>query len=181
MDGAIFDASLLCVAVSSKELDGFDILFGRNARYNKESTEVQINTGDDSSQAAKIRVPDEMDITPSTLPYFSKGAWSFRHVLNEHSPLLKTSVRERIQKMGGWPSDLNEHSHIRACLSESLEGVAVMLTGTSNMTGDAIFKTERYSMDVSIVFIYVAIVNCSRLLPPCIPSATGNSHWVEVC
>jgi hypothetical protein len=155
MSGAIFKASLLCVAISSKKLDNDDILLSGRGRHHKESTEVPINSDVDSSQALQIRMSDEMVITPSTLPFFLKGAWYFRHVLNELSPLLKPSVRERIQEMGGWPSDLNEHGSIRSCLSESVEGVEVMLTGTSNMTGADIFKTQTYCLEVSIVFKYI--------------------------
>lgn len=69
--------------------------------------------------------------------------------MNENSPLLKESVRERIKENGGeWPSDLNDWRRIRDCLSDKVEFIAVIMKGTSSLTSNDIFKTIQYSMEV---------------------------------
>jgi hypothetical protein len=76
---------------------------------------------------------DQVKITPSNHPYFAHGSWYFRHVLDEHSPLLQPRVKKIIVKSGGWPSDLNDHAKIRRCLSKDVFEIVSFLILASEL------------------------------------------------
>lgn len=79
-------------------------------------------------------------------PYLSYIMY-LRSYLNEHSPLLKKSVRARIQELGGWPPEINDHASIRNCLSASVFQILVAFEGTSNLTANTVFKLKEYKLE----------------------------------
>jgi hypothetical protein len=70
--------------------------------------------GMSSSRVAK-QTYHSIKLVGSTHPYFSR-VWHCRHILNEHSPLLRNSVKEEIKELGGWPVSKRSNIGIRLAL-----------------------------------------------------------------
>lgn len=88
-----------------------------------------------------------MNISPNKLLYLIRGSGYFEHTLDENSPLLKDSVRERIRQNGGWPSDLNDYRKIRDSFSDDVDHIVVFMQGTSTLTLSSVFKSSTYRLD----------------------------------
>mmetsp|Transcript_9192 Transcript_9192/g.13094 ORF Transcript_9192/g.13094 Transcript_9192/m.13094 type:complete len:196 (+) Transcript_9192:39-626(+) len=83
-----------------------------------------------------------------TYPYLAKAV-DLRSVLNQHSPLLTESVRERIKEMGGshWPPEYNSHETIRRCLDKSIFQILIKFEGTSHLTCGQVFALHQYRLE----------------------------------
>lgn len=144
LGGEIADASIKCMVVSVESDDEDNNLdIAEHVSIEGE----QVNSGLDESRRpspVKKKIYCKLPVTPAENPFFSKGVWYVRHVLNEKSALLKPDIRRRIAEMGSWPSDIDSHSMIRDCLTDEVQSIVVMFQGTSNLTADNVFKTVTY-------------------------------------
>merc|ERR1712029_1014551 len=75
------------------------------------------------------RVYFPLNLEPSTHPRF-KTVWYCRHILNAKSPLLKQSVREKIQRNGGWSPQNWRYQDILGCLVH-FHCIRITFKGTS--------------------------------------------------
>jgi len=113
-------------------------------------------------------------VTPSKHPYFSKGVWHFRHVIDGESPLLSNEARERIIRIGGWPPDFDTHEKIRECITENFQEIQVTFTGTSSLTAASVFKTQTYQLnDLYIGWKFASMVYISH-------ASKQNEYGVDV-
>ena len=122
MKGQILNASVKCFATSFElKHDSGD---ASNISFDHDSGALLHHSFDPNSNIHWKQVLDEIKLVPDRQAMFSKVPWSFRHVLDASSPLLKKEVRERIRNYGGgWPSDLDSHEKIRCCLSNDLNSI----------------------------------------------------------
>jgi len=115
-----------------------------------------------TSRALRVEVKrayKKLPIYPNRHPYFSKGVWHFRHVLDASSPLLKREVRSRIHTLGKWPADLNDPQSIRECLSPNVKEIFLTFSGTSNLTADYVFLEHSYKMhDIFVGWKFAGMV-----------------------
>ena len=140
--GEILGASLTCFVSKIEQV-------GDNEIGNDRNVDLLIEYDSDTEEprgVAKKMTFAEFEVTPNTHPYFSTGAWYFRHVLDHKSPLLKASVAKRIVELGGWPADLDSPFKIRGCFDECVEEIIISFTGTSNMTADRVFMNQCYRL-----------------------------------
>ena len=99
-----------------------------------------------------------MAIRPNKHPFFKHGSLYCRHVLDQDSPLLRQSIRERIRECGGWPSDLNDPHKIRDCLCKDVYEINVTFNGISNLNAVPSFKMYSYKLsDIYIGFSFVKL------------------------
>lgn len=78
---------------------------------------------EESETLSELRIHrkfEEMAISPDLHPFFECGPFYCRHVLDEHSPLLRPSIRQKVRGFGGWPIDLNDAAKIHDCLSKDV-------------------------------------------------------------
>ena len=113
-----------------------------------------------SQEAAVSKRSYELPMEHTTQPYLSYTMY-LRSYLNEHSPLLKKSVRARIQELGGWPPEINDHASIRHCLSPSVFQILVSFEGTSDLTASTVFKLQEYKLED--IYIGWKLVEVMRL------------------
>lgn len=66
---------------------------------------------------------DKLKLERNRQVVFAKAPWSFRHILDETSPLLKPTVRNQCRELGCWPPDINNHEKIRHCLSPDVNAI----------------------------------------------------------
>ena len=117
----------------------------------------------------KIQAPQDAFISKSSyelpIEHTSQLYLSYvmyvRSYLNEHSPLLKKSVRGRIRELGAWPPEINDHPSIRNCLSASVFQILVCFQGTSNLTANSVFKLKEYKLED--VYVGWKLVDVLRL------------------
>jgi len=108
-------------------------------------------------QGAAVTTYD-LPIESPELPLFIHG-WVVRSILNEHSPVLKESIREKIVELGGWPSDVNDPESIRESLSLDLFSVFIGFTGTSNLTASTVSTLKVYKpQDIYIGWRFAKVV-----------------------
>lgn len=82
----------------------------------------------------------KMAIEASEHPFFRR-VWVVRHVLNEHSPILKDKLRRQIRRHNGrWPEKFNNPDSIRGCLK--FNQILVSLTGVSNVSAAAVYAQK---------------------------------------
>lgn len=93
---------------------------------------VKIESEEESTNATLrgTEAPEEIEQRVKRLSYelplenelhpFLVQQWDFRSVLNEHSPLLKTSMQKRIADLGGWPASVNDKESIKEVLCPNL-------------------------------------------------------------
>jgi hypothetical protein len=112
---------------------------------------------DPTSRLVSKHVFSKMLIEASDHPFF-KRVWLARHVLDEHSPILKPRVRRLIRKNGGvWPERLNNYAGIRDSLK--FNQILVSLNGVSNVSASAVYAQKIYDfVDVNIGYQFVNIL-----------------------
>lgn len=90
-------------------------------------------------------------------PFF-KRVWLVRHVLDEHSPIVTSSVRRQIKKNGGaWPDRLSNARDLRDALS--FNQVLVSLTGVSNVSASDVYAQKIYDfVDINVGYQFVNIL-----------------------
>jgi hypothetical protein len=95
---------------------------------------------DPSARIVNKFVFSKMTIEASEHPFFRR-VWVARHVLDEHSPILKDKVRRQIRRHGGmWPEKLSNATAIRECLQ--FNQILVSLTGVSNVSAADVYAQK---------------------------------------
>jgi hypothetical protein len=104
---------------------------------------------DPTSNLVTKRIFSKMHLEASEHPFF-KRVWLARHVLDEHSPLLKPKVRRHIGRNGGfWPERLNSYEGVRESLK--FNQIVVSLKGVSNISAAHVFAQKIYDhVDLSV-------------------------------
>jgi len=112
---------------------------------------------DPSMKLVNKHIFSKMLIEASDHPFF-KRVWLARHVLDEHSPILKARVRRQIRKNGGnWPERLNNYSAIRDSLR--FNQILVSLNGVSNVSASDVYAQKIYDfVDINIGYQFVNIL-----------------------
>jgi hypothetical protein len=95
---------------------------------------------DPSARIVNKFIFSKMTIEASEHPFFRR-VWVARHVLDDHSPILKDKVRRQIRRHGGmWPEKLSNATDIRDCLQ--FNQILVSLTGVSNISAAAVYAQK---------------------------------------
>jgi fructose-1,6-bisphosphatase/sedoheptulose 1,7-bisphosphatase-like protein len=124
MKGEILNASIKCFAASLQvKLADVDASNVDSTSNDSEHHGLHRSFDDFVAGVQWKRICDELKIVPSRQVVFSKAPWSFCHVLDGTSPLLKPAVRKRINELGCWPADLNDHEKIRGCLAPEVKAL----------------------------------------------------------
>jgi hypothetical protein len=112
---------------------------------------------DPSARLVSKHVFSKLMIEASDHPFF-KRVWLARHILDEHSPILKPRVRKMIRKNGGrWPERLNNYTGIRDSLR--FNQILVSLNGVSNVSASNVYSQKIYDfVDVNIGYQFVNIL-----------------------
>jgi len=112
---------------------------------------------DPSARLVSKHIFSKMMIEASDHPFF-KRVWLARHVLDEHSPVLKPRVRRQIRRNGGaWPERLNNYTSIRDSLR--FNQILVSLNGVSNVSASDVYAQKIYDfVDVNIGYQFVNIL-----------------------
>lgn len=117
---AIIDGTVSCVATFLRLVSDEDVASAADvfSAGNENATE---NVGNIAGQHMTLKRKFEVvKMTPDRHPNFTQGSLYCRHVLDQDSPLLRSTVRDRIRISGGWPSDLNDATKIQGCLSKDI-------------------------------------------------------------
>lgn len=145
---------------SIAESTRFDLLtsvISRNflGRYHRR--DQQALDEDPSARLVSKQIFSKMVIEASDHPFF-KRVWLARHVLDEHSPLLKPRLRRQIRRHGGsWPSRLNNCDDVRESLQ--FNQVLVSLNGVSNVSASDVYAQKIYDfVDINIGYQFVNIL-----------------------
>jgi len=97
---------------------------------------------DPSARLVTKHIFSKMLIEASDHPFF-KRVWLARHVLDEHSPILKPKVRRLIRRNGGgWPDRLNNYQSVRDSLR--FNQILVSLNGVSNVSASDVYAQKIY-------------------------------------
>lgn len=84
----------------------------------------------------------KLEVESPEHPFF-KRTWLSRHVLDQHSPLLKQEAKELIRLNGGkWPMEMNSPEAVRA--SVHFDQIVVSLSGTSNADANNVYSQKVY-------------------------------------
>jgi hypothetical protein len=95
---------------------------------------------DPSARFVNKHIFSKVMIEAGDHPFF-KRVWLARHVLDEHSPILKPRVRRLIRRNGGgWPENLNSYDGIRDSLQ--FNQILVSLNGVSNISASDVYAQK---------------------------------------
>jgi hypothetical protein len=95
---------------------------------------------DPSARFVNKHIFSKVMIEAGDHPFF-KRVWLARHVLDEHSPILKPRVRRLIRRNGGsWPENLNSYEGIRESLQ--FNQILVSLNGVSNISASDVYAQK---------------------------------------
>lgn len=119
----------------SRFLDTLSYLGRPVSRHDRQTVDE-----DPSARIVNKHIFSKMTIEASEHPFFRR-VWVARHVLDEHSPILKNKVRRQVRRNGGsWPEKLNDASAIRDCLE--FNQILVSLTGISNISASDVYAQK---------------------------------------
>ena len=108
------------------------ITTGRNQRVDE----------DPSGKLIPKRIFAKLETESQEHPFF-KRLWMVRHILDQHSPLLKQDAKELIRMNGGhWPEELNSAEGVRASIH--FDQILVSFTGTSNVDANSVYSQKIY-------------------------------------
>lgn len=112
---------------------------------------------DPTSRLVTKHIFSKMSVEAGDHPFF-KRVWLARHVLDEHSPIVKPRVRRLIRKNGGfWPTKLNKHEAVRNSLK--FNQILVSLNGVSNVSASDVYAQKIYDfVDINIGYQFVNIL-----------------------
>lgn len=100
-------------------------------KFGRRDRDHQTVDEDPSARLVSKHIFSKMLIEASEHPFF-KRVWLARHVLDEHSPILRPRVRRQIRRnQGAWPERLNNCNGIRESLQ--FNQILVSLNGVSNI------------------------------------------------
>lgn len=113
----------------------------------RESQTVTVDEG--GGKLAPRRIYSRLVIETDSHPFF-KRVWNIRHVLNQDSPILTPRARRKIIENGGfWPAELTNHTSVRDHIH--FEQLFVSLSGTSNVSGAAVYAQNLYDYEQLLV------------------------------
>lgn len=119
------------------------------------STSPAIHRTDDDVTGRRIprKIFCKLEVESYDHPFF-KRLWLVRHVLDQHSPLLRQEAKELIRLNGGhWPMELNNPEGVRA--SVHFDQIVVSLSGTSNADANSVYKQKVYDyFDVCVGYTF---------------------------
>jgi hypothetical protein len=112
---------------------------------------------DPETRLVTKRIFSKMHLEASDHPFF-KRVWLVRHVLNEHSPIVKPRVRRLIRRNHGhWPEELNSHHAVRESLS--FNQIVVSFHGVCNISAAKVFAQKIYDhVDLSVGYQFVSVI-----------------------
>ena len=101
---------------------------------------------DDQEPGSDLIVPRmifaTLDLDHSEHPFF-KRLWTFRHIIDAKSPLLKSAARQRIMENGGtWPTEWNDAQSVRNAIR--FNQIVASFTGVSNINAADVYKQKVY-------------------------------------
>lgn len=107
-----------------------------------------------SPRTKKPRIITKLSLDADEHPFFRR-VWFGRHVLDENSPLLSESARDKIKQNGGyWPPEWNNHLSIRENLY--FRHILVCFSGTSNASVRDVYAHKVYDLvDVIVGYRFV--------------------------
>ena len=107
-----------------------------------------------SPRSKKPRIITKLSLDANEHPFFRR-VWFGRHVLDENSPLLSESAKEKIKLNGGyWPPEWNNHLSIREHLY--FRHILVCFSGTSNASVRDVYAHKVYDLvDVNVGYRFV--------------------------
>ena len=122
--------------------------------HQDDAVALQSYVEDPTGHLVPRRIFSKLEIESPEHPFF-KRVWFVRHKLDQHSPLLRTRVREMIKQNGGyWPFELNSHKGVRAAVH--FDQILVSLTGTSNADANSVYSQKVYDfVDVNVGYRFV--------------------------
>eukprot|EP00804_Cyclotella_cryptica_P011573 CCRYP_012084-RA/>CCRYP_012084-RA protein AED:0.07 eAED:0.07 QI:167/1/1/1/1/1/4/74/578 len=170
-DGEIVEARLDCVAILDSKLcqaDTFDSIDPAPSHDSPQDGKEPPSSSDDLTQlmmeqhkalfhnpnSKKPRVLTKLSLDANEHPFFRR-VWFGRHRLDENSPLLTQSARNKIKQNGGyWPSEWNHARGIRNNLH--FRHLLVCLSGTSNANATSVYAQKVYDLvDVNVGYRFV--------------------------
>ncbi|KAL7475854.1 hypothetical protein ACHAW6_001753 [Cyclotella cf. meneghiniana] len=170
-DGEIVEARLDCVAILDSKLsraDTIDSIEPLTSHECLQTANQPLNSTDEFTQVVmdqhtplfhnpkskQSRVLAKLSLDANEHPFFRR-VWFGRHRLDEHSPLLTRSAKNKIKRNGGyWPSEWNNARDIRNTLH--FRHILVCLSGTSNANATSVYIQKVYDMvDVNVGYRFV--------------------------
>lgn len=99
----------------------------------------------------------EMDLTNAEHPFFRR-CWTATHILDQHSPLVRKKIKERIRKNGGyWPAKHNNAKSIKKSIK--FKQIIVNFTGVSKRTSKEVHAQQVYDIrDVLVGYQFINIL-----------------------
>jgi hypothetical protein len=103
---------------------------------------MKIDEEDSSSQIVPRMVFSPLTLDNTEHPLF-KRLWTFRHVLDQDSPLLSAAARQKVlENNGAWPLEWNNQDAIRTAVR--FNQIIVSFTGVSNISAASVYKQKVY-------------------------------------
>ena len=100
---------------------------------------------EDENEIRPNLVFSKLDVHPEHHPFFRR-VWRVSHVLDDHSPLLCKSMRQKIFDNGGfWPPHMTRLQDLKDSID--FDNFLVSFTGLSNTTFGEVFKQKVYTSD----------------------------------
>ena len=98
---------------------------------------------EDENELQPNLVFSKLDVHPEHHPFFRR-VWRVSHVLDDHSPLLCKSMRQKIFENGGfWPPHMTHLQDLKDSIK--FDNFMVSFTGLSNTTFGEVFKQKVYT------------------------------------
>lgn len=107
-----------------------------------------------SSDSKQPHMFTKISLDADEHPYFRR-VWFGRHRLDENSPLLTPSARNRVKLAGGyWPADMNNYQSIKSNLC--FRHMLICISGTSNANAASVYAQKVYDLvDVNVGYRFV--------------------------
>lgn len=105
--------------------------------------ESDTGTGKGAHPEGRIYYP--LSLEPSAHPYFRR-VYYFRHTLNSRSPLVKSSVRQKIKENGGWDPNLCRYQDILDSVIE-FHRLRITFKGISAVSNKVVYAQKVYTME----------------------------------
>mmetsp|Transcript_16060 Transcript_16060/g.32083 ORF Transcript_16060/g.32083 Transcript_16060/m.32083 type:complete len:729 (+) Transcript_16060:122-2308(+) len=95
-----------------------------------------------SSSIVPRMVFSKLELDNSEHPFF-KRCWTFRHTIDQNSPLLSNAARDTIMENGNkWPLEWNNPESIRKAIH--FNQIVVSFTGVSNISAASVYRQKVY-------------------------------------
>ena len=119
--------------------------------------EVAVDEGVGDHRLAPRRIFHTLEVQTDSHPFFRR-TWNIRHVCDENSPLLPSSIRARIAENNGfWPSELNSYDAVRKAIN--FYEIIVSFSGTANVSGSSVYSQKIYQyVDMTVGYTFVNVL-----------------------